>query len=721
MARSRRSRRQVRERRRLRAGGQAGRSRGRGSLDEVESALETLFASETAVEQTAALVLERVGRERPVPVGLAEVFARAGSEERARAIAEEVGRLAAGSVCALSLAADLALRLDGDPARAGALLEQARAAAGELGGEARLAEHFLALGRLAEAVELVRPLLLADPGDAEAIEVYGAAVAAAHERALAWAGGEDDEHPGSCPCGSGRAWLDCCSWREEDALFEFVNREEFDALRQALAEYVEYSPPLAAAVAASLADWRADLDLEEVELVGDPELGLALEQRRREEVEALARLGLEHAWLLADAETEDEDADAAGVDDDDEVTPLGVFAADPATPPALAAAARRWREHCHYGLWQVADATPAPGMWCTEILTGVRRYVAVPDEQMEGLARWGVLLGALVPDGLVWRSGGALVVVRPSEADMLAELVEQMVEVVAGELAGRRARRRSRRLPRPGRQRPFGVLVHVSEPAAAEAADLYSKVVSGGLARLIGELRAWRAASPKLANTDGDPLCLITAFLEVADPAAVAATLAARPEFEQQDREDQLSWWGRELSALEQAGALTEVAAQLKATGSSDAIEERPTRWLRGHIRVRAGGLLLEVNSRQRLERFCALLAELGVQASVSEQTVFDPALDLPPIRRGTPLPFGASAQAITAWLSHWPDQPLPTLAGLTPRRAASQPVERPILEALLREFEHDADLLDRHQLPAPDLAALRADLDMPAAAWTST
>lgn len=665
------------------------------------------------MEQAAALVLERLGRDRPAPLGSVEVFAKAGSEGRARAVAEEVGRLAPGSVCALSLAADVAFRIDGDRARAGALLEQARSLAGAGGGDVLLAARFLALGRLADALELVRPLLVADPGDPEASEMYGVAIAAAHERALAWVGGDDEEHPGRCPCGSGRAWLECCSWREEDALLEFGGREEFEALCQALAEYVEYSPPLAAAVALSLGEWWAELDLEEDELVGDRELGLAVEERQREELEALARLGLEHAWLIADSGDEDED--------EDEACPLGVFAADSATPPALAAAARRWLEHCHYGLWQVADATPAPGLWCTEILTGVRCYVAIPDEQGQGLARWGVLLGALIPDGPVWRSGGALVVLRPSEADMLAELVEQMVEVVAGELAGRPTRRRrQQRLPRAGRQRPFGVLVHVSEPAPVEVADLYSKVVSGGLAGLIGEVRAWRASGPKLANTDGDPLCLITAFVEVADPAAVVAALTASPDFEQQDKEDRFSWWGRELTNPEHASTRAEVEAQLKGVGSVDAIEEGPTRWLRGQLRVRSGGLLLEVNSRARLKRFQTLLAELGVEASVREQTVFDPALDLPPIRRSAPLPFGASVEAIDAWLSHWPDEPLPALAGLTPRRAATRPVQRPVLEALLREFEHDADLLDRHRLPTPDLAALRADLDMPVETWTS-
>jgi hypothetical protein len=72
-----------------------------------------------------------------------------------------------------------------------------------------------------------------------------------------------------------------------------------------------------------------------------------------------------------------------------------------------------------------------------------------------------------------------------------------------------------------------------------------------------------------------------------------------------------------------------------------------------------------------------------------------------------------ASREAIDAWLTHWPDEHVPALGGLTPRTAAARAKQRPRLEALLREFEHDVYKLARAGEPAPDIARLRAELGM--------
>jgi len=55
----------------------------------------------------------------------------------------------------------------------------------------------------------------------------------------------------------------------------------------------------------------------------------------------------------------------------------------------------------------------------------------------------------------------------------------------------------------------------------------------------------------------------------------------------------------------------------------------------------------------------------------------------------------------------------VPALGGLTPRAAAKREKQRPALEALLREFEHDAHVLTERSRPAPDLGQLRAELGM--------
>ena len=73
------------------------------------------------------------------------------------------------------------------------------------------------------------------------------------------------------------------------------------------------------------------------------------------------------------------------------------------------------------------------------------------------------------------------------------------------------------------------------------------------------------ANGPKLTNTDGHRLRLITARVAVNDPAAVAARLAAHADFRTEDA-GELSWWGRELTEIEREGAL----AQMRALADPD-------------------------------------------------------------------------------------------------------------------------------------------------------
>ena len=56
----------------------------------------------------------------------------------------------------------------------------------------------------------------------------------------------------------------------------------------------------------------------------------------------------------------------------------------------------------------------------------------------------------------------------------------------------------------------------------------------------------------------------------------------------------------------------------------------------------------------------------------------------------------------------------VPALGGRTPRKAAAGP-ERPLLEALLRQFEYEADLLAADGKAGVDTAWLREQLDMTA------
>ena len=145
---------------------------------------EEALSPETPPERVAALVVEEF-EDLPSPPGLATRLRRDGSEQRARSVAAEVWRLAPGSVTALTLAAEVAGVFDDDQARVDELLDEALDAFVDPDGAVGLAQHMLASGRQLDAIELVREVLLDEPEDEDAQEVYAQAL----ERAARARGG----------------------------------------------------------------------------------------------------------------------------------------------------------------------------------------------------------------------------------------------------------------------------------------------------------------------------------------------------------------------------------------------------------------------------------------------------------------------------------------------------------------------------------------------------
>ncbi len=663
---------------------------------EAQRRLDELFAEETPVARSAVLLLERLG-DGPVPAGIARILAVAGSEERARAVAAEVERLSPQTPAALTLAADVAFQLDDDARSASALLDRALAAVEDEDGRIALAGHLLELGRAAEALTILEALLPDYPEDGDAQALRADALELAYRRIHPSADAEYLAAPDACPCWSGRAWSDCCRAAEQRALERFDDRERLYGLRAAMVRFTATEPAVGASVADHIARWLE---------------GAGAEPREEAEREGLVRLAAEHAWLVGEEEDAEVQEAPAGFDLD---APLALFAADAASTAEDALAARRWLSHCHYGLWQVADATSAPGVWLVDIVTGLRRYAAIPPEQLEQASRWTVLLGALVAIDGTWRTTGTVLTLRPSEADAAADLVEEMAYAIVSAMSGRRIER-----DRPERRahQPFGVLAARTEPAEPEVADLMGKVLGSGMPQVVGMVHEMRDAAPRLVNTDRDPLCLVKATVHVSDADAATQRLAEHPDVEPD--EDALVWWGRELDELERATSLAELRSHLRARGEQVELAEPngPRRWLRGRIERRDGAFEVEVNSKERFERFLELLRELGEEPTVSGKLVIDPAQDLPQLRSGSMLPFTGSEEANAQWLAYWPDQKLPALGGRTPRHASRRVADQPRLEALLREFEHDAELLARRGLPALDVSRLRTELQMPADAW---
>ncbi|MGH3189104.1 MAG: hypothetical protein ACRDPY_06100 [Streptosporangiaceae bacterium] len=302
----------------------------------------------------------------------------------------------------------------------------------------RVINFIAASGHVGEAVELLEPLLREVPDDDYAAEVYGLAISAAYAQASEAEPGKGERE------GDGE--------REHAVVARFTDRSRLTALRDAVGAFLagtELGQAVQDRVSSELPD-AEDLDWDPADR------------------EAFGKLAEEVAWLTVDSAQDegdlpDDDADLLASDEEDASgTPLMAFAADPSTPPALAAMATAWYHHVHYGLWRIVDPAPDPGLWCTELASGTVRYVEFPPEATAGLARWTVWLGGIVPVDGIWHSTGLGVKLSPVEGDAAADFVDQAAFAIVQTLSGKSE-------PPPqhldfGRAEPQGVFVDYQPP-----------------------------------------------------------------------------------------------------------------------------------------------------------------------------------------------------------------------------------------------------------------
>jgi hypothetical protein len=681
-ARERRRRLEARERRRrLKA-----REQVRRLEEEAHRTFQLLTDPGTPPEEAAAALLDLCEGFAPPPdLALAVEHDAPGRAARvARAALEASPRHPA----ALAFAAGAALAAD-DPAGTLRRYREAIRAAeasgwpeGDPGARdelrACLADALIGAGRFADALDELFPLCRQHPDRPELQELLADAL---H---LAW-GRRGLEPRARCPCGSRRRYGRCCKGREEAALARFADRSELYELREALRRFLG-RPGFEALLAEAARDWYRGSPPEEM---GDP----AGEEHR---------IFVERALLTLPVDEDDEDT-----------TVLDLFAADPGTPARLAARARGWKAHAAYGLWEVADPAPSPDVVLVDLVSGRHIHAAAPPEQLEGLPRWSVLMGALAPVEGIWRTGAGFLVLAPSEGRALADLALGIACDLLPGLMPRRVAGGIRRVleDRRGDLRA-GLPTEELEPVPEPLDVFLGRVVGGALPELRDALREIRARPMQVRNSDGEPVELISAWVWVRDRLAAEEALEAHPEFE--PTPDGWLWLGEEVDPV--ARAVGE--AQLASMGGVP--EEGPRRWIRAHVGVDGlHHLTVEVNSRGRFERLLDILRRAGVEPRVDSERRVDPALDLPapgearPAGPGPGLPLGPEARA--AWQEAWLDERVPALGGRTPREAAGDPAGRPLLEALLRELEFREDLTGGEGGQGPGVAALREALGMTA------
>jgi hypothetical protein len=583
----------------------------------------------------------------------------------------------APSLTALTFAAAVA-RAAGDVEEERRLIDQALAAdeAGDPDVRLEVIDFISTSGHAAQAVELLEQRLKEAPGDDFAVDLYGTAI----ERAYAAASADE------------------AAAREGAAVHRFADRTGLVVLRDAVSAFLD-GTDLGEAVRARVT--------EELSVADDIDWS-------PEDRVAFGKLAGEIALLTVDlGQDEGETPEDIGdllADDDSPGTPLRAFAADPSTPAALAARALAWYEHIHYGLWRIDDPVPAPGLRCIDIVSGTERYVEFPAEATAGLPRWTVWLGGIVPADGIWRSTGVGIKLSPAEADAVAESIGEaalaMVQALAGE---------PEVPPTPipfGHAEPYGVYADDQEPVPAEMASLVGKVTGAMITGIAADVHRYRATPPAIANTDGDPMCLITATIAVGE--GTADKLVARPDFDRDsDEPDRVTWWGALIPDAQREAMMTEAIAQLRAQGHKDVeAPDGPQRWVRAVLRVRGREITVEVSSQQRLARLLDILRKVGADPVVTSEKRIDPAQDFA-WAAGQRASQGGAAAAAERWEEFWLDEQVPALFGRTPRQAA-RGRERPYLEAVLRQFEYEADLLAADGKAGVDTAWLREQLDMP-------
>lgn len=548
----------------------------------------------------------------------------------------------------------------------------------------RIMGHLRLLGRGADALELTEDRLRRDPEDQAAAGQYAIGISDAFKRVAAEGSAA---HPA-----------------EQAALDRFADRSNLAELQDAIAAYVprsRYREPIGDSVAGWLSiarDW-------------DPH-----------ERAALGILVQEQAQVVATVSPDDTVAGSPG-DDDDSTGLLRDFAAHSDVPVALRERARVWREHIHYGLWQVAEPDPAPGVECVDITTGVIRYVEFPAEMIERLPRWGVLFGPVVPVDGIWRSTGNAVQLSPSEADAMAETLMDALEGLVQDLSGESSKRAFRRARQPipfGHAGPHDVLAYHGDGPGPQTIQLMNYVACSLLPRLTADLHDYRTTPPAMLNSDGDPMKVINARIAVRDAATLAGRLADHADF-RRDEDDpaKLVWLGKLIPEDQRAVMLANLNPGIDTDdpgipGRPD--DDGPQRWVRGQLEIAGRELTVEVNSENRLARLLEVLTKLGESPSVIDETQVDPAQDLAWPAGPVTIPRGA-APAGEGWEKHWLDGPVPVLHGRTPRETAESG-DWPMLEAMLRQFEYEADILAASGQAGVDTAYLRAELNLPADPW---
>lgn len=216
---------------------------------------------------------------------------------------------------------------------------------------------------------------------------------------------------------------------------------------------------------------------------------------------------------------------------------------------------------------------------------------------------------------------------------------------------------------------PVGATVRAfagTEPVAmGEHEQLMTLLDNSPLPVDLIEFLSRRFAPPVVQNTEGEPLVLCHTTLTVPNPAALIADLDRI-----YDRDEPAQRWSEHVTTH----GMDRIRATLELTGNQ---------------------LRVETNSDTRMTRVLDVLADLHPTPAIRSQTR-QPATKISKTAHGggvTPIdptdPGMAAAleEFVRKYEDNWLDEPIPALAGRTPRQAATDPTRRDDLIRLLDSF----------------------------------
>jgi hypothetical protein len=531
-------------------------------------------------------------------------------------------------------------------------------------------------GHPGETCELIEPYLREHPDDELATEIYAHALAKAH--AQSGPGELDRGGPG------GRF-----PPVEAAALARYRDRSGADALDRAIGQFTERTR-WGVLISKWIDDDRAG---QKTSHWGDAE---------QDAVDALmAEVGVLFPFTGELSGAEDDD------DDDAVDTPLRAFAADAETPAELAVLAAERDQHVRYGIWQVPNPSLSPGVWCTDLVSGIRQYAEFPAEVIDGAPPWSVWLGALAPSAGIWRASRTGLWLSPVEGDAIAEYAEDAVWQMLYAIAVKGIRSPAAlEQPRFGQAEPFCVRWETDE----EPTPGFGNYTSATTARLAPRLASWvlmkRAEPFLIQNTDGEPMVLID--VAVTTDGDVTERLLAHPDFAEEKGGEggQLVWWGGPAGD----GPSESTALHFHEDGFTHVTDpaDEEERVVLARLTPDHGRVIVRVNSERRLKRVLQILTDIGAAPKVAQESRSQTSMEF----AWGPVPGGG--MTARTWAESWLDQPVVVLEFHTPRHAASSgQADLLRLEGLLRQLEYQSALPAERGGQPIDTAWLRTQLGL--------